>query len=415
MAESAMSAGETPARARVGASWLGWFTTAWLIVWAVQLTPVQLLIPLQLDSPDDADGWIRGVVISGLVLAVGGAAGLVAGPIAGAFSDRTSSRLGRRRPWTLVGTAISTVSLVGTAFVESPWAVAIGWIGVSIGVAVASAALTAMIADQLDEQRGAASAAVGSAQAVGIIVGVAAVTLLGLGVTGGYLLLAAAIAVVGTTSAFALPDPAPPSALLEPVPAASGALGDPSFRWLWAGRLIVNIGNALGTALLFFFLLYGLDRDPDHAEDDLLLLIVVYTVFVVASSIAAGAYSDRTGRRHGAVMLSAIVQAAAALILVIAPSFGMTFVAAALIGIGYGAFMSVGLALATDLLPDDQDNARDLGVVNVSANLGQLLGPLVGAGLVAASGGFTLVFAAAAALSLIGGLMTRLIRVPAGV
>jgi len=404
-------------RSRVGASWFTWFTVAWLVIWAIQLTPVQLLIPLQLDSPDDADGWIRGVVTSGLVLAIGGAAGLIAGPLAGAWSDRTGSRLGRRRPWALAGTAISTISLIYTAFVQSAWAVAIGWIGVSVGVAVASAALTAMIADQLDEQRGTASAAVGSAQAVGIIVGVAAVTLLGLEVTGGYLLLAVTIAVVGTATAFLLPDPAPVpgSPVLEPVPAASGALADPSFRWLWAGRLIVNIGNALGTGLLFFFLLYGLDRDKDGAEDDLLLLIVVYTVFVVASSIIAGAYSDRTGRRHGAVMVSAIVQAGAALVLVIAPSFGMTFVAAALIGVGYGAFMSVGLALATDLLPDDQDNARDLGVVNVSANLGQLLGPLVGAGLVAVSGGFTLVFAIAAVLSVVGGLMTKLIRVPGSV
>jgi len=399
-------------KARVGASWFGWFTLAWLVIWAVQLTPVQLLIPLQLDSPDDADGWIRGVVVSGLVLAVGGAAGLVAGPVAGAWSDRTGSRWGRRRPWALAGTAISASALVFTAFVESAWAVGVGWIGVSIGVAVASAALTAMIADQLDEQRGSASAAVGSAQAIGIIVGVAAVTLFGLGVTGGYLLLAATIAIVGTVCALALPDPIPTSATEGPVPTASGAIADPSFRWLWAGRLIVNIGNALGTGLLFFFLLYGLDRDKDGAEDDLLLLIVVYTVFVVASSIIAGIRSDRTGRRHGIVLTSAIVQAAAALVVVITPSFGTMLIAAALIGAGYGAFMSVGLALATDLLPDDQDNARDLGLVNVAANLGQLLGPLAGAGLVAASGGFGVVFATAAVLSVLGGLMTLLIRTP---
>jgi hypothetical protein len=41
------------------------------------------------------------------------------------------------------------------------------WIGVSVGVAVASAAFTAMIADQLTEQRGTASASISSSQALG--------------------------------------------------------------------------------------------------------------------------------------------------------------------------------------------------------------------------------------------------------
>ena len=40
-----------------------------------------------------------------------------------------------------------------------------------VGFAVASSAFTALIADQLTGQRGAASAAVGSAQAVGIVLG----------------------------------------------------------------------------------------------------------------------------------------------------------------------------------------------------------------------------------------------------
>lgn len=84
----------------------------------------------------------------------------------------------------------------------------------------------------------------------------------------------------------------------------------------------------------------------------------------------------------------------------------MTMVAAALMGIGYGAFMAVGLAFATDLLPSERDHARDLGVVNVIASLGQLLGPVIGAGLVALVGGFWLLFAAAATLSLIGAWCT---------
>jgi MFS family permease len=105
-----------------------------------------------------------------------------------------------------------------------------------------------------------------------------------------------------------------------------------------------------------------------------------------------------------------MVQGAASLLLALAPSFETTFVAAALLGTGYGAFMSVGLALGADLLPNEADHARDLGFVNVSASLGQLLGPLIGAGLVAAVGGFWLLFLIGAIASVAGGVMTLAIR-----
>ena len=400
---------------RVGARWFTLFTLAWLALWTAQLTPLQLLIPLQLNTPDDANGWVQGVVSSGLVLAVGGLAGVIAGPLAGGMSDRTRGAFGRRRPWALGGVVLGALSLVGLAFATGPWGVGIAWVGVSVAVAVASAAFTAMIADQLDDQRGAASAAIASAQALGIVVGVGVIVLLELGVLTGYLLLAAVLLVVGVAAALRLPDP--------PAPAQSAAartnrtlaerlaaFGDHDFAWLLWGRLIVNIGNALGTALLLFFLLHGLHRDAAGAEDDLLLLVVIYTVFVVAASILAGRVSDRSGHRIALTVGAALVQGGASLMIALMPSYETTMVGAALLGVGYGAYMSVGLALATDLLPFPEDNARDLGLVNVSASLGQLLGPLVGAGLVALVGGFGLMFAVGGALSIAGGLMTLAIR-----
>jgi MFS family permease len=403
--------------AKVGAGWFTLFTLAWLAIWTVQLTPLQLLIPLQLNTPDDADGWITGVVSSGLVLAIGGIAGVIAAPVAGGLSDRTRGRRGRRRPWALGGVAVATVSLVGIAFATGPWGVGVAWVGVSVGIAVASAAFTALIADQLTTQRGAASAAVSSSQALGIVVGVGVIVLLELGVVVGYLVLAGFIAIVGTLAALLLPDPpaqADVSAArkVRTLRERVAALRDRDFAWLLAGRLTVNIGNALGTGLLLFFLLYGLGRDASTAEDELLLLIVVYTVFVVIASVLSGWISDRTGKRVPFVVWSAIVQGGASIILVVAPSLTSAMIAAALLGVGYGAYMSVGLALGTDLLPYPEDHARDLGFVNVSASLGQLIGPLLGAGLVALVGGFWLLFLVGGVLSVAGGLMTYAIRAP---
>lgn len=408
-----MNLGAVPRR--VGASWFTLFTLAWLVIWTVQLTPLQLLLPLQLDTSDTEAGWVSGVVSSGLVLGVGGLAGVIAGPIAGALSDRRGGSRRRRRPYALIGTWITTVCLLLTGAVSGPLAIGTAWVGVSIGIAIASAAFTAMIADQLPvSQRGAASSSASSAQALGIVLGVGAVVLLGLGIWNGYLMLAVTMAVVGTATSLLLPDPPRMDAAELPTRAPGTArfqfLHDRDFTWMLAGRLVTNIGNALGTSLLLFFLLFGIGQSHAQAEDNLLLLIVVYTVFVVSASVIAGIVSDRIGRRRWLTVASAVVQSVSGIIILTSPTFTMTMVAAVFMGIGYGGFMTVGLAFATDLLPSERDHARDLGVVNVVAALGQLLGPVIGAGLVALVGGFWLLFIMAAVLSLLGAGLTALAR-----
>lgn len=402
---------------RVGPLWMTLFTLAWLAIWTVQLTPIQLLLPLQLDTNSQEHDWIAGVVWAGIVLSVGGLVGIIAGPVSGRWSDRTRSRWGRRRPWAIGGSLLAAVGLVLTGLATGPVAVGGAWIVVSVGVSVAMAALTAMIADQLTVQRGSASAAASSAQAVGIVVGVGAVVLLGLEIWPAYLLLAAIIAVVGVGTAVLLSD-APAHEFAAPARRSASRRAswrDRDFLWLLVSRLVVNVGNAFGTSLLLFFLLYGVQVPSVEAQDDLLLLIVIYTVFVVIASIVAGMLSDRAAanplrRRRTLTAVSAVVQAISGVVILVSPSLVMTSVAAAIMGAGYGAYMAVSLAFATDLLTDPDDHARDLGLVNVSAQLGQLLGPLLGAGLVALVGGFWLLFGAAAVLSLVGAVMTYAVR-----
>lgn len=422
-------------RARVGRAWFTLFTLAWIVLWTAQLTPLQLLLPLQLDTPDNEAGWVRGVVSSGIVLGVGGLAGVLAGPVAGALSDRQSGSRPKRRPWALAGVWIAAACLLCTGASTSALGIGAAWVGVCIGTAIASAAFAAMIADQLPpEQRGAASSAASAAQALGIVLGVGAVVLLGLSTAAGYVMLAIGVAVIGTLTSVLLPDPSGSAAGLRSeqgavVPGATvpftttpgaaarapeghrfGSIRDHDFRWVLIGRLVVNIGNALGTSLFLFFLLYGLGQEHAAAEDNLLIVVVVYTVFVVVASVAAGLVSDRLGRRRGLALAATVVQALSGVLLVVSPTFGTTIVAAGVMGVGYGAFSTVGLAFATDVLPSERDHGRDLGLVNTAAALGQLLGPVIGALLVALVGGFWLVFSVAAVLSVAGGALTVLAR-----
>ncbi|WP_251445323.1 MFS transporter [Microbacterium sp. USTB-Y] len=407
---------------RVGPLWMTLFTLAWLAIWTIQFTPIQLLLPLQLDTGTRGEDWIGGVVWSGAVLSAGGIIGVVAAPLAGRWSDRTRSRWGRRRPWAIGGSLLSAAGLVLTGPASGPVAVGGAWILVSVGISVAATALTAMIADQLpDTQRGAASAAASSAQALGVVVGIGAIVLIGLGIFESYLVLAALILVVGVVTALWLPDE-PAHRMVAPVrgPAAGrrSSLRDRDFLWLVGSRLVVNIGNAFGTVLLLFFLLYGVKVPAAEAEDDLFLLIIVYTVFSVIAAILAGIVSDRVRaepmrRRRGLTAMSALFGTVWGAVILISPSLFMTMIAAALMGTGYGAYTTVSLALATDLLKDPEDHARDLGIVNVSAQLGQLVAPLLGAGLVALVGGFWLLFTGGIVLSAAGALMTYGIRLKA--
>ena len=222
----------------------------------------------------------------------------------------------------------------------------------------------------------------------------------------------------GTLGALLLPDPVPagrsPRADLKGLSVTSDVLGDGNFVRMLLGRLAGNLGNALGTGLLLFFLMFGIGQPAAEAENNLLLLIVVYTVFVVTASVIGGLVSDRRGRRKPLVVVSALIQAASAMIIAVSPTLPVTLVAAGLIGVGYGIFNAGGLALATDLLPGHDANAQDLGIVNLSANLGQLLGPVVGAGLIAAVGGFWLLFVAAAVFSVLGAALTATVRVTDG-
>src|SRR4026208_2219647 len=52
----------------------------------------------------------------GVVVGIGSLAGILVPPFMGAWSDRVRTRLGRRRPFMLVGTAMTLVALAGLAY-----------------------------------------------------------------------------------------------------------------------------------------------------------------------------------------------------------------------------------------------------------------------------------------------------------
>jgi MFS family permease len=400
---------------RVGAGWIAAFATAWLGIWMAQLTPMQLLLPAQIDAELHPDDWIDSVVAFGMISGIAAIATIIAYPLTGALSDRTTSRFGRRRPWILIGALVFALSLVVLGFQTQIWAIGAAWVVASVGFCIMTAALTATISDQVPVgQRGFVSGWMSAPQAVGIIVGLLLVTELVTDAATGYAVLALVLVMLAVP--FLTRHDEPLAAAERTRVTAKGIVSSlwisprkhPDFGWTLLSRVLVSVGNALGTSLLLYFLMFGLG--DDNAENDLIVLTLIYMVFVIVASLVLGKLSDRLGRRKVFVFIASGLQGLAAILLAFFPDLTVAMVAAGLLGLGYGCFLSVDQALATQVLPDAASRGKDLGIMNIASAVPQALGPLIGAGAVVASGSFAPVFVMSAVFAFAGALAVTRVR-----
>ena len=400
---------------RVGRGYAGAFALAWLGIWMAQLVPYQLLVPDQVQRLLPADApWQDSVIAFGIISGIGGLVALIAYPLAGAASDRTASRFGRRRPWIFGGALVFAAGLVALGFAQQPVAVAAGWAVVSVGFCLVTAPLTATISDRVPvEQRGAVGAWISAPQAVGSILGLLIVQFVFTGQQAAYASLAVMLVVLVLPITLRGGDPVIPRSARPSLRTIIAGFwisprAHPDFAWTLAGRILVNVGNALGTGLLFYFLEFGLGRaDP---TGDLLIASLVYTVFVVAAAFIGGRISDRAGRRRIFVLIASLLIAVGSTLIALLPVFEIDLVGAAILGIGYGAFLAVDQALATQVLPDPADRGKDLGIMNIATAVPQALAPLGGAFVVAWLGGFTGLYLLAGITALLGALCVLPVR-----
>lgn len=406
-------------RKAVTAAWIAAFAAAWLGIWMAQLAPVQLLLPVQVDEVrGTGDDWQQSVVAFGIISGIAGVCALIAYPLTGALSDRTTSRFGRRRPWILGGGLLFAVSLFVLGVQSTYVGLGVWWSLALTGFCVMTAALTATISDQVPvSQRGFVSGWISAPQAIGLILGLLLVTMVILDRVLGYLALAVLLLILVIPFLLVTKD-AVLTREQRPKLSAAAVLSGlwisprkyPDFAWTLTSRVLVNLGNALGTTLLFYFLEFQLNMTAVQAQDNLLILTLVYMVFVIVASLVSGRLSDTIGRRKPFVTFAAVLQAVAAIMLALIPSFSATLIAGALLGLGYGAFLSVDQALATQVLPDPADRGKDLGVMNIASAVPQAIAPLLGAFIVASLGGFPVLFFASGLVAILGAVTIGPIR-----
>jgi MFS family permease len=92
------------------------------------------------------------------------------------------------------------------------------------------------------------------------------------------------------------------------------------------------------------------------------------------------------------------------------PDLGVAFFAAGLLGLGYGCFLSVDQALATQVLPDPHTRGKDLGIMNIATTVPQAVAPMLGAVTVALLGGFQGLFLMSAVFAFAGALAVARVK-----
>lgn len=394
---------------RVGGLFLATLSLANLGILIAFYTPIQNLLPRM--SADIAGDDGKEVAL-GIVLGIGVIGSVIGNPLAGALSDRTTSRWGRRRPWLLGGSFLGMLSVALLTQQTTILGLTLVWLLAQFTVNSSYAALTACIPDQVPvEQRGVASGLVGLAQTVGIVLGVALVSFVVLDLVGGTYLIAVLFFLLVLPLVFVLKDHPVTKAELPPFSFIGFVKGFwisprrfPDFGWAWLARFLVTLGTSIATLYLLFFLQDRLGFSEDQAAQRQTILIALYAFGTILTAVVGGWISDRSGKRRKFVVAATMVIASAAVLLAFTTTFPLAMVAALILGLGYGWYLGVDQALITQVLPTAEDRGRALGVINIANSLPQVLAPVIAAPIVTTLGGYPVLYLATAVIATAGAL-----------
>jgi MFS family permease len=357
----------------------------------------------------------------GVILGVGALAAFVGNALFGRLSDRTTSRFGRRRPWMIGGVLVMAAALFLISQSQSVPVLAAGWFIAQLGANAAFAPFIATMADQLpDRQYAKASAMVGIMQNVGVL-GASQIAVRLTDSMVGLFMVPAAVGVIGmVVYALVLDDP-----VLETRPArldlrtlAStfwvNPFTNPDYGLAWWSRFLIILSAFLFTTFRLNFLVDRLGLEDAEAAAAIATGIIIYTAVLVLAGWVAGVISDRTGRRKMLVASSTLLFGVGVALLAHADSLAAFYVVEAIMGLAYGIYMSVDMALVLEVLPHPEDSGKDLGVFNMANAIPQSFAPFLGSlllGVGAATGpNYTLMLWAAALAAVIGAVVVLPIR-----
>lgn len=329
-----------------------------------------------------------------LVTGVGSLLAIVSNPLFGRLSDRTTSALGMRRPWMIVGLAGGAVGTLTVALATNIGGVLVGWCIAQVFLNALLAAQVAILPDQVPTvQRGLVSGILGICLPVASV----AATYLVQAFEGRRLmmflapLLAGGVLVAIFTSTLAdrrlsVADKPPwsPRQLLGTFYVSPSA--NPDFAWAFTSRFMLVMAYAFLVTYQAYYLIDEVGVPQSEVAHQIYLGVLAQSVALIIASPLTGRLSDRLQRRKIFVMAAAVIYGAALVVIATASGTGGYLLGMAIGGLGFGMYMAVDLALVVDVLPDAGSAAKDLGVLNIAGALPFALAPALAPAVLSISG-----------------------------
>jgi MFS family permease len=392
----------------VGWGFITLYTLAFMSTSLVFLAPLLVTLALKINS---LVGLERAPSSLALVAGVGSLLAVFANPFFGAMSDRTTSRLGMRRPWMVMGLVGGSTGVLVVALAPGVAVVLVGWCIAQLSFNALLAALVAVLPDQVPvDQRGMVSgvlgicvpvASVGATYLVTLFAGDQLAMFLVPCAVGGFFILLFAVVLddrrLATTRV-------PPWSLRQ----LAGTFyvdprRSPDFAWAFASRFMFLLAYAFLTTYQAYYLLDRIGSAESEVPQQIFLGTLVQSVAVVTASLVSGRLSDRTGRRKVFVFAASTVYGMAMFVIAIASGFEGFLVGMAIAGLGFGMYVAVDLALVVDVLPDSDTAAKDLGVFNMAGAVPFSVAPGIAPAILAvSSGSYSVLYAVAGVCALSG-------------
>ncbi|MGE6737555.1 MFS transporter [Streptomyces sp. NPDC059900] len=385
------------------------FVFAYFGVALAAISAPAVSIPLRLSELDPA----HKTQLLSLTVALGGILVVVITAPLGHFSDASTARAGIRRPFILGGSLLGTVGMLVLALAPNVTVVITGWILSQAGFASTSMALNALLSDQIPARiRARVAATFGLSTGIAPVIGSSLVgalpgnPLYWFGIPAA-VALSASIGVVLVLKDIVRTEPAPVDwqSLLRSY--WINPLRHKDFAWAWICRLLVTMSLFTVLTYLLYFLTDRLGIASEHAPSAQGTVLGAFFASSIITTLVFGWVSDRTGRRKTIVWCSALFTAAGLLISLCAHDLTAFTTGIALAGMGQGAFVSVDVAMMTELLPDSANAGTGLAVIALSYQLPALLVPGLATLLLTIGNhgpNYVALFAAAVLASVLGAL-----------
>ena len=390
-AEAALEPASTVAH-RVGWEFIALFTLAFIGTNLVFQAPLLVTLPLKVNSLVGIEQAPNSLA---LVASVGALLAIFANPFFGRMSDRTTSRLGMRRPWMVIGLVGGSLGILIVALAPNIPVVLIGWCIAQLSFNGLLAAQVAVIPDQVPTtQRGMVSgllgvclpiAAVSATFLVRLFTGNQLAMLMVPSAIGGFFILLFAVTLHDRRLANA---DKPKWSLREFASTFYvNPRRSPDFAWAFASRFMFVLAYASLVTYQAYYLLDKLGSVEADVPQQIFLGTLTQSVVLVAAALIGGKLTDRTGRRKIFVFAASIVYGLALFVIAIASNFNGFLVGMAISGLGFGMYFAVDLALVVDVLPAKDDAAKDLGVFNIASALPFSIAPAIAPAILAIGNG----------------------------